>query len=123
MRGQDGDGRPLTEQLIDKRRIAAPDHFADVAQQLHVSLDALAWRLYNPKWIDDATRKTLRAGQPLSPRAATPKRFSSSFVGLLHRAIDQGRLSARQAAKAMGMSLAQLADLFAEHSLAAPYEL
>jgi antitoxin component of RelBE/YafQ-DinJ toxin-antitoxin module len=42
---------------------------------------------------------------------------------MLHRAIDHGRLSARKAAKAMGMSLTQLVDLFAEHSLAAPYEL
>lgn len=110
-------------QLIDRRRIAQPDHFCDVARQLHVSSEALAWRLCNLKWIDEGTRRSLRVARPPAQRTATPKRFSASFVNLLHRAIDQGRLSARKAAKAMGMSLAQMADLFAEHSLAAPYEL
>jgi hypothetical protein len=42
---------------------------------------------------------------------------------MLHRAIDRGHLSARKAAKAMGTTLTQLVDLFAEHSLPSPFEL
>lgn len=111
------------EQLIDKRRISDAGHLADVAAELRVAPAALAWRLFNMKWIDEGTREALRHERQRAPVAGTPKRFSASFVGLLHRAVDRGRLSARKAAKAMGMSLPQLSDLFTEHSLAAPFEL
>lgn len=111
------------EQLIDKRRIGDAGHLADVAAELRVAPAALAWRLFNMKWIDEGLREALRHERQRAPVAGTPKRFSASFVGLLHRAIDRGRLSARKAAKAMGMSLPQLSDLFIEHSLAAPFEL
>ncbi len=111
------------EQLIDKRRITDVDHLADVAAQLRVAPAALAWRLFNMKWIDEGTREALRHERQRAPVAGTPKRFSAGFVGLLHRAIDRGRLSARKAAKAMGMNLPQLSDLFTEHSITAPFEL
>lgn len=111
------------EQLIDKRQLVDADHLADVAAQLRVAPAGLAWRLFNMKWIDAAAREALRHERQRAPVAVTPKRFSTAFVGILHRAIDRGRLSARKAAKTMGMSLSQLADLFTEHSLAAPFEL
>jgi len=42
---------------------------------------------------------------------------------MLHKAIDEGRLSARKAAKALSMDLTQLAALFPEHGLTVPFEL
>ncbi|MBY4833782.1 helix-turn-helix domain-containing protein [Burkholderia dolosa] len=111
------------EQLIDRRRIGDAGHLADVAAELRVAPAALAWRLFNMRWIDEAAREALRHERQRAPVAGTPKRFSAGFVGMLHRAVDRGRLSARKAAKATGMSLPQLADLFTEHSLAAPFEL
>lgn len=111
------------EQLLDKRRLTDVGHLADTAAQLRVAPAALAWRLFNMKWIDEGTREALRHERQRASLAGTPKRFSTGFAGLLHSAIDRGRLSARKAAKAMGMSLPQLSDLFTEHSLAAPFEL
>lgn len=111
------------EHLIDKRHIADAAHLVDVAGELRVTPAALSWRLFNMQWINDELREVLRQERARDSITGTPKRFSSSFVGLLYRAIDRGRLSARKAAKATGMSLPQLADLFAEHSLAAPFEL
>jgi len=111
------------EQLIDRRRIGDVDHLAGVAAELRVAPAALAWRLFNMKWIDEASCDALRRERQRAPVSGTPKRFSPAFVGMLHRAVDRGRLSARKSAKAMGMSLSQLASLFTEHSLAAPFEL
>jgi Zn-dependent peptidase ImmA (M78 family)/transcriptional regulator with XRE-family HTH domain len=111
------------EQLIDQRRIGDVAHLAEVAAQLRVAPVSLAWRLFNLKWIDEAAREALRKEYQRPSVAGTPKRFSPTFVGMLHHAIDRGRLSARKAAKAMGMNLSQLVDLFAEHSLTAPFEL
>lgn len=111
------------EQLIDQRHIGDVDHLADVAAELRVAPTALAWRLFNMRWIDQAACEALRRERQRTSVAGTPKRFSPAFVGMLHRAIDHGRLSARKAAKAVGMSLPQLGDLFAEHSMTAPYEL
>jgi hypothetical protein len=42
---------------------------------------------------------------------------------MLHEALENGRLSARKAAKAMGLGLGGLTELFAQYDLAAPFEL
>lgn len=110
-------------QLIDQRKITDVAHLSDVATELRVAPSALAWRLYNLNWISDSIVEKLKLERQRASIIGTPKRFSSSFVSMLHRAIDRGQLSARKAAKTLGMSLSQLSDLFAEHSLSAPFEL
>lgn len=114
--------RSSLEQLIDQRRIGDVGHLADVAHELRVAPVALAWRLFNMKWIDDATRQALLQEHQRMSTAGTPKRLSLNFVTMLHTAIDKGRLSVRKAAKALGMTLPQLAELFTEHSLPPPFE-
>ena len=109
--------------LIDKRRIDDVNHLADVAMQLRVAPVALAWRLFNLNWIGTETRDALQQEHQRPSVAGTPKRFSPTFINMLYRAIDRGHLSARKAAKAMGATLTQLVDLFAEHSLSSPFEL
>lgn len=111
------------EELIDQRRSTDVTHLADVAAELRVAPSALAWRLYNMKRIDEDARDALVHERQRASLAGTPKRFSRTFVTMLHRAIDRGQLSARKAAKAMGMNLTLLSELFAEHSLPAPFEL
>lgn len=111
------------ERFIDRRQINNIAHLAEIAAQLRVTPVALAWRLYNLKWINDEILNLLKQERQRSSTPSTPKRFSSIFVVMLHRAIDCGRLSARKAAKTMGMDLSQLTDLFTEHSLPAPFEL
>ena len=113
--------RASLEQLIDQRHIGDAGHLADVAHELRVSPAALAWRLFNMKVIDDATRQALQQEHQRPSTTGTPKRLSVNFVTMLHTAIDKGRLSVRKAAKALGMSLPQLAELFTEHSLSVPF--
>lgn len=111
------------ESLIDRRRIEDTSHLAEVAAQLRVAPEALAWRLFNLHWISREVCDRLRREHQRAALAGTPKRFSVSFAGMLHRAIDKGQLSARKAAKTIGLSMPQLADLFTEHSLSVPFEL
>lgn len=113
--------RSSLEQLIDPRSIGDVGHLADVAHELRVAPVALAWRLFNIKWIDDATCQALRQEHQRPSTTGAPKRLSRNFVTMLHTAIDKGRLSVRKAARALGMTLPQLADLFTEHSLPAPF--
>ncbi len=113
--------RSSLEQLIDRRRIGDVGHLADVAHELRVAPVALAWRLFNMKWVDDAMRQALQQEHQRPSTAGTPKRLSHNVVTMLHTAIDKGRLSVRKAAKALGMTLPQLADLFTEHSLSIPF--
>lgn len=114
--------RAALDRLIDRRLIGDVMHLVQIAAQLRVAPVSLAWRLYNLKWIDPTTRRLLQEHHA-GTVAGAPKRFSPAFVGMLHRAIDRGQLSARKAAKAMGMNLMQLVDLFDEHSRPAPFEL
>jgi Zn-dependent peptidase ImmA (M78 family) len=114
--------RPSLERLLDRRRINDVAHLTEAAAHLRVAPTALAWRLYNLKWIGEELRDALMAERQRTPISGTPKRFSLSFVGMLQRAIDRGRLSARKAAKGMDTNLSQLADLFGEHGLPVPFE-
>lgn len=111
------------DQLIDTRHIQEVTHLIDVAARLKVAPPALAWRLFNLKRIRETTKNMLVQAQAWVQNSATPKRFSNLFVKLLHKAIDSGQLSVRKAAKAMGMSMTQFAELFTEHSLERPFAL
>ncbi len=113
--------RTSLEQLIDQRRIEDVDHLASVASELRVAPVALAWRLFNMRWIGEETCKALKQEHQRPSTAGIPKRLSVNFVVMLHTAIDKGRLSVRKAAKTLGMTLPQLADLFIEHSLPVPF--
>lgn len=113
--------RSSLEQLIDQRSIGDVGHLSNVAHELRVAPVALAWRLFNMKWIDDAARQALLQEHQRPSTAGTPKRLSLNFVTMLHAAIDKGRLSVRKTAKALGMTLPQLAELFTEHSLPPPF--
>lgn len=48
---------------------------------------------------------------------------SPTFVKMAHEALENGRLSARKAAKAMGLGPGGLTELFAQYDLPAPFEL
>ncbi len=109
--------------LIDPSRRQDLAHIAEVAARLRVTTQALGWRLFNLKWINDSTRAALSHERPARTPATQPNRYSLGFVAMLHKAIDGGRLSARKAAKALGMNLTLLAALFPEHGLAVPFEI
>lgn len=55
--------------------------------------------------------------------SAAPARFSPDLVHTLARALATGRLSVRRAARALGLSPADLKTLFADHHLDVAFEL
>lgn len=115
--------RTSLEQLIAPNRRSNLRHLTATAKVLQVTPSALAWRLYNLQWIDTQMLQALKSQPNGLTTKSIPKRFSRGYVGLLHEAIDQGQLSARKAAKALGLSLTDLKRLFKEHSFAVPFDL
>lgn len=115
--------RKSLKHFIDHQKINDVNHLLKVAEKLKVAPTALAWRLFNLKWINDEVfHALLNKRQQVSPKNLI-KRFSHNFVSMLHQAIDSGNLSARKAANTMSMNLTELEDLFEEYSLAPPFEL
>jgi Zn-dependent peptidase ImmA (M78 family)/transcriptional regulator with XRE-family HTH domain len=108
--------------FIDKGRVKDIGHLAEVARQLSVSTEALGWRLKALGRIDDATRLALATVRREGSAEELPKLFSSSFVKELHLALDRGRLTARKAARTLGMPLGDLANLFKTYELPDPFK-
>ena len=115
--------RASLDKLLDGKRLDDIAHLCEIAALLCVAPVALAWRLFNLKLITDDTRRQLAQEKQRPSVSGPPKRFSASFVRMLHQALEQGRISARKAAKAMGLGLGGLRELFAQYDLAAPFEL
>lgn len=115
--------RVSLDKLIDKERANDIAHLCEVAALLRVAPVALAWRLFNLKLIGDDTRQRLSQEKQHPSVSGVPKRFSPSFTKMLHEALDNGRLSARKAAKATGIGLGGLTELFGQYDLPAPFEL
>ena len=115
--------RASLHKIIDKERISDIAHLCEAAALLRVAPTALAWRLFNLKLISDETRQSLSLEKQRPSVSGVPKRFSPSFVKMLHDALDNGRLSARKAAKTIGLGLGGLTDLFGQYDLPAPFEL
>jgi len=111
------------DRLIDQDRTNDIAHLREVAALLRVAPVTLAWRLYNLKRIDHDTRRNLSQEKQRPSVSGPPKRFSATFVKMLHEALENGRLSARKAAKAVGLGLGGLTELFAQYDFAAPFEL
>ncbi len=109
------------EALIEPARQKDVAHLADVAATLLVSTDALGWRLKALGRIDEPTREALARTRRPALIGEVPPLFSSSFVKELHVALDRGRLTARKAAKTLGMSLADLSQLFVTYELRDPF--
>lgn len=115
--------RAALDKLIERDRIDDVAHLCEVAALLRVAPVTLAWRLFNLKLMGEDTRRSLSQEKQRPSVSGPPKRFSPTFVKMLHEALENGRLSARKAAKAMGLGLGGLTELFAQYDLTAPFEL
>jgi Zn-dependent peptidase ImmA (M78 family)/transcriptional regulator with XRE-family HTH domain len=107
--------------LIDPARQKDAAHLSDVAATLLVSSDALGWRLRALGRVDEPTREALARTRRPALIGEVPQLFSSSFVKELHVALDRGRLTARKAARTLGISLADLSRLFVAYELHDPF--
>ena len=91
------------------------------AFDLRVSTPALQWRLVQlgllPKGdVDNSLDWVTEC------RTETPPRFSEEYVRMLRRGLDAGTVSVPQAAALLGLTLADLADLFRAHRVDAPFD-
>ena len=116
--------RAVLEASVDRTQSQEPDvrRLVELAARLRVTSAALAWRLFNLEWINAQTRVRLADERQVTSDTPRPKRYSSWFVGSLHRAIDAGTLSPRKAAKALAISLEQLGDLCQEHGFTPAFD-
>jgi Zn-dependent peptidase ImmA (M78 family) len=115
--------RDSIEKFVDPRSLNEPTHIQSVAMELQVSTAALAYRLLNLDLIKKPYADSLAAMSDSGQTSPSPKLYSKNFATLLFETIDRGRLSARKAAKALGMNLLQLSHHFEEHDLSAPFEV
>ncbi len=111
------------EKILETTKLGDVDHLDELATTFRVTPTALGWRLYNLQIISDEIRNLLSLRKQDYSISATPKPFSHTFVSMLKEALEGGNLSSRRAAKALGVSLGGLADLFREHQLAVPFDL
>jgi Zn-dependent peptidase ImmA (M78 family)/DNA-binding XRE family transcriptional regulator len=94
------------------------------ANRLHVTALALLWRFVQLEMLD---KNTVIESEHWSviheSEEDKPRRFSLDFVKTLNQGLEEGRISVRRAAAVVGLSIDDLADLFREHSLEAPFDI
>lgn len=116
------DGNGLEGDILVKKLLAA-------ARTLQVTATAVKWRLVAlghlsakaARAIDDRHLRSDGASDKLGATKAPPL-FSRPFLEVVGQAVEQGRVSARRAADLVGLTLDDLADLFRQHGVAAPFE-
>lgn len=104
-----------------------PAWLAKAAATLQVSPTALMWRMVNLRLVRKAVADRILEGKafPKQPnsKAAPPPRMSLRFVQTLGWGIAQGHISVRRAASTLHITLDEMAALFKEHNIAAPFDL
>jgi Zn-dependent peptidase ImmA (M78 family)/transcriptional regulator with XRE-family HTH domain len=81
------------DKLIERDRQGDIAHLCEVAALLRVAPVTLAWRLFNLKLIGEDTRRSLSQEKQRPSVSGPPKRFSPTFVKMLHEALENGRLT------------------------------
>ena len=121
----------IVESFADWGRLDGEDLVARLnaaADALRVTSSALRWRLVTLGHLPSATARALPEAslQSIGRRRAeepTPPLFSRAFAEVLVTAIKQGHLSARRAARLVGLQIESLEELFAHHGLECALEL
>lgn len=95
------------------------------AAELRVSVPALQWRLVN---LGHLSKAEVQAIAPVPRPTVTvqqdlPLLFSRRFIERVSNAVEDGRLSLRRAAGLLGLTLAELVELAAEHGHPLSYEV
>jgi XRE family transcriptional regulator, fatty acid utilization regulator len=113
--GIDGDA------LIDRLNAAA--------DELQVTSSALRWRLASLGRLDQALAREIpderlrHNGRDRPAEAPLPPLFSRTFVGVIARAIEEGRVSMRKVTTLLGVSVEELAEICEAHGVEAPYAM
>jgi transcriptional regulator with XRE-family HTH domain/Zn-dependent peptidase ImmA (M78 family) len=108
---------------------ALVDRLNSAADELQVTSSALRWRLASLARLDNALAREIpeewlrHNGRERPADVPLPPLFSRTFVEVIARAIDDGRVSARKATGLLGLSMEELAELCEAHGVEAPYAL
>ncbi len=116
-----GDWSDVSERGLAARLNAAAD-------DLQVTASALKWRLVALGRLKPAVARTvsdaaLRNNGHAAVVGTPPLLFSKPFMGVIARAVDEGRVSARRAAGLVDLTIEDLAELFAAHGVEPPFDL
>ena len=113
----------------EKRTPSAPlrQWIVQNARELHVSGQALYWRLVNAGLLrgPEAGKikpDALSRSEGLEP-GGRPNLYSAEFVRRLHAVLAQGRVTSRKAAELLDCELDDLAALFAAYGHPSPFTL
>jgi XRE family transcriptional regulator, fatty acid utilization regulator len=105
------------------------DRLNAAADELQVTSLALRWRLVAADRLDRAVAERLpearlrNNGRGRTKAPVPPALFSKRFVTVIASAIDEGRVAVRRVSYLLGLSIEDLADVFAAHGVEAPCEL
>lgn len=111
----------LLKRVWDRSQGTPQERVLHVARHFDVSGQTAYWRLVNCRYLKDADRSVLNAGLSRNDeRAEAPPRFEESFVKRLHRAIDDGRMTANAAAELLELTREELISVFSEYGLNDP---
>ena len=113
--------RASLDRLIPREHLADVEYLSNIARELRVSNQALAFRLLNARMISETTCDELKVVKPLKAKPDVPRLFSESFVSLLHAGIADGHVSSRKVAKALSLTLDELAELMQAYGKAVPF--
>jgi XRE family transcriptional regulator, fatty acid utilization regulator len=98
-----------------------------VADAMKVSPTAMMWRLVNLNYITKAAADRLTErhafANGIRAKANLKARFSKHFVDVLGWGIEAGHISARRAASLLDTTVDDVAALFSEYQLNAPFDL
>lgn len=100
----------------------------DAADELHVTADAMRWRLVSLGLLGKSAaqglpEQALRRNGRRKKNAPPPALFSKPFMSVIERAIKRGRISVRRVARLLDLTIDDLADLFPAHGLPCPFDL
>lgn len=100
----------------------------DTANEMHVTADAMRWRLVSLGLLKKSTARglpdqALRHNRRREKSTPPPALFSKPFMSVIERAIKRGRISVRRTAHVLDLTIDDLADLFPAHGLPCPFDL
>jgi XRE family transcriptional regulator, fatty acid utilization regulator len=81
------------------------------------------------KRLDRSTAAAIREdklrnnGRTNPEKEPLPPLFSKTFISVIARAVDEGRVAVRRVSYLLGLAIDELADLFKAHGVDAPYDL
>lgn len=100
-----------------------------VADELLVTSSALRWRLVDLERLEKsvggriAEARLRHNGRKKPAKEPLPRLFSKTFIEVIGRAIDQGRVAVRRISYLLGLSIDDLADLFTTYGIEPPFAL